>query len=123
MNAVDQPADCSFIVPSVVKRGDLLVAISTSGKSPALAKRLRKTLEGQLGSAYGRLLDLMGDLRPLILGLGLPQRENQQLFEAILDAGLLEALERGDEEAVRGILKRNLPAGLGIESLIRGLDI
>ena len=123
VNAVDQPADCSFIVPSIVKRGDLLVAISTSGKSPALAKRLRKTFEGQLGSAYGRLLELMGRLRPLVLGLGLPQQENQRLFEAILDAGLLEALEQGDKDAVRDVLKRILPAGLDTESLLRGLDL
>ena len=49
VNAVDQPSDCDFIVPSMVRRGDLLIAISTSGKSPALAKRIRQRLERTFG--------------------------------------------------------------------------
>ena len=52
VNAVDQPADCNFIVPSIVRKGDLSIAISTSGKSPALAKRIRKELDGQFGNEY-----------------------------------------------------------------------
>ena len=49
INAVDQPPDCNFIVPSIIKKGDLLISISTSGKSPALAKRLREEMETQFG--------------------------------------------------------------------------
>jgi precorrin-2 dehydrogenase/sirohydrochlorin ferrochelatase len=52
INAVDQPADCNFFFPSVVKKGDLSIAISTSGKSPALAKRIREELEIQFGNEF-----------------------------------------------------------------------
>ena len=45
INAVDQPEDCNFIVPSLVRRGDLTIAVSTSGRSPALAKKIRKEIE------------------------------------------------------------------------------
>ncbi|MBW2096406.1 MAG: bifunctional precorrin-2 dehydrogenase/sirohydrochlorin ferrochelatase [Deltaproteobacteria bacterium] len=58
VNAVDQPEDCNFIVPSIVRRGDLQVAISTSGKSPALARKLRQELEVQFGEEYEKLLSL-----------------------------------------------------------------
>ncbi len=53
VNAVDQPADCNFIVPSVLSRGDLLIAVSTSGKSPAFAKKVRVELEQHFGEEYG----------------------------------------------------------------------
>ncbi|MCP4579946.1 MAG: bifunctional precorrin-2 dehydrogenase/sirohydrochlorin ferrochelatase, partial [Deltaproteobacteria bacterium] len=73
VNAVDQPPDCDFIVPSILKRGDLQIAISTSGKSPALARRIRKSLEAQFGQEYETFLLMMGRLRKEILSLGLPQ--------------------------------------------------
>ena len=50
VNAVDQPTDCSFIVPSILKRGDLIIAVSTSGKSPALAKKVKKNYPKDLGT-------------------------------------------------------------------------
>ncbi len=52
VNIVDDPARCDFILPSVVERGDLLIAVSTGGKSPALAKKLRKELEDAYGPEY-----------------------------------------------------------------------
>ncbi len=63
INAVDQPADCNFIVPSVLSRGDLLIAVSTSGKSPAFARKVRVELEQHFGEEYGFFLTLMGNLR------------------------------------------------------------
>ncbi len=62
-NVVDQPNYCTFIVPSEVRRGDLCVAISTSGKSPALARALRIKLEHELGEEFGEYLELLGRLR------------------------------------------------------------
>ena len=66
-NVVDLPEFCSFIVPSVVRRGDLCLSISTGGKSPALAQRLRKELEQNLGLFYGNYVSLLGELRQLII--------------------------------------------------------
>ena len=80
VNAVDQPADCDFIVPSVVKRGDLIIAISTSGKSPATAKKIRMELETHYGDAYGSLLRIMGRVREAVLSLGYAQKRKQKDF-------------------------------------------
>jgi precorrin-2 dehydrogenase/sirohydrochlorin ferrochelatase len=66
-NVVDRPEVCSFIVPSQVRRGDLCLAISTGGQSPALAKALRKRLEAQFPEAWGLFVELAGELRRLIL--------------------------------------------------------
>lgn len=63
VNVVDTPELCSFIVPSIVRRGALSVAISTSGKSPALSKAIRKLLEGELSEELGNLVSSLGKLR------------------------------------------------------------
>ena len=109
INAVDQPSDCSFIVPSVVKRGDLVISISTSGKSPALAKKIRLELDAQFGGEYETFLILMGRVRKEILSLGLPQSENSRIFKQIVDSDMIKALARDDWEAVESILGRILP--------------
>ena len=64
-NAVDDPERCDFFYPAVVRRGDLQIAISTAGKSPALAQRIRKELEQQFDASYGRWLDWLGSVREL----------------------------------------------------------
>ncbi|HEX3371841.1 MAG TPA: uroporphyrinogen-III C-methyltransferase, partial [Candidatus Acidoferrales bacterium] len=62
-NAVDDVANCHFYYGSIVQRGDLQIAISTNGKSPALAQRLRKELEQQYSAEYAAWLDSLGDAR------------------------------------------------------------
>jgi len=117
INAVDQPADCTFIVPSIVRKGDLMIAISTSGKSPALSKKIRKGLEAQFGDEYADFLRLMGDLRRGLLAMGLPQKENSRIFHEIVDSPIIEALARGDRETVAATLKQILPADMDIGSI------
>ena len=117
INAVDQPSDCNFIVPSIINRGDLLIAISTSGKSPALAKRIRKDLEAQFGSEYEVFLTLMGRLRTDILSLGFSQKENSRIFNEIVDSGILNFMEKGDWEGVESALRRILPRDLALDTL------
>jgi precorrin-2 dehydrogenase/sirohydrochlorin ferrochelatase len=62
-NAVDDPENCDFYYPAVVRRGALQIAISTEGKSPALAQRLRQELEIQFGPEYADWLDQLGEAR------------------------------------------------------------
>jgi precorrin-2 dehydrogenase/sirohydrochlorin ferrochelatase len=64
-NAVDEPAHCDFYYPAVVRRGDLQIAISTAGKSPALAQRIRKQLEQQFDATYTNWLEWLGNVREL----------------------------------------------------------
>ena len=63
VNVVDRPAQCDFIFPSVLRRGDLQIAVSTGGRSPALAREIRKRLEPQFGSEYASLVDRVGVAR------------------------------------------------------------
>jgi len=114
VNAVDQPADCTFIVPSIVQRGDLLIAVSTSGKSPALSKKIRKSLEAQFGDEYARFLTLMGRVRRAVMDMGLPQEENSRIFHEIVDSDIMEALARNDQEGVIAALRGILPASAEI---------
>lgn len=65
-NAVDDIENCHFYYGSIVQRGDLQIAISTNGKSPALAQRLRKELEGQFGAEYAAWLEWLGAAREVL---------------------------------------------------------
>jgi len=118
VNAVDQPADCNFIVPSIVRKGDFSIAISTSGKSPALAKKIRKELDGQFGNEYETFLNLMGGLRKEVLAMGLSQEENSRIFHEIVDGGIIEALARNDLTKVKSLLARILPKEINIRDLL-----
>lgn len=105
VNAVDQPEDCNFIVPSLVRRGDLQVAISTSGKSPALARMIREDLEFRFGEEYEKLLVLMGNIREVILSRRLPQEQNKRIFKKIIESNILEAIAGKDRERMETILR------------------
>jgi precorrin-2 dehydrogenase/sirohydrochlorin ferrochelatase len=84
VNVADVPQRCNFILPATVRRGDLSLSISTAGKSPALARKIRMELEKRYGPEYKRLVDILGATRPEILASGLTQSENEQLFKELL---------------------------------------
>jgi len=63
VNVVDRPDACDFILPSVLRRGDLQIAVSTGGQSPALAREIRRHLEAQIGEDYGELVASVGRAR------------------------------------------------------------
>jgi len=122
VNAVDQPADCDFIVPSIVSQGDLSIAISTSGKSPALAKTIRKQLEPQFGKEYRLFLNLMGRLRNAVISQDLSQEENSRIFHDIVNSDILKALKAGNPAEVEAALKKILPEGLVVKDILNGLE-
>lgn len=104
INAVDQPADCNFIVPSIIKKGDLIVAVSTSGKSPALAKKIRKQLTDYFGDEYALFLRIMGKIRNEVLTSGADQNENSGIFHRMVDSELFETVKTGDYSSAARIL-------------------
>lgn len=67
VNVVDNPSLSSYIVPSVVKRGDLIIGVSTSGKSPSLAAKIKKELESIYDESYIEYIELLGILREKII--------------------------------------------------------
>jgi len=95
VNIVDDPARCDFILPSVVERGDLAIAVSTGGRSPALARKLKTELEDAYGPEYARLLEILGELREKVIAGGRPSAENRQLFEAVIDSDILDHIRAG----------------------------
>lgn len=96
VNVVDAPALSSFIVPSVIERGALLIAISTSGQSPALAKALRQKLQKEFGPEYSFFLKLLGAVRQKITALGLGQKRNQKMFKNLVKGDILFLIRQKD---------------------------
>jgi precorrin-2 dehydrogenase / sirohydrochlorin ferrochelatase len=82
-NMASEPGLGSFILPSIVERGPLTIAISTAGLSPALAKIIREKLEKEFGPEWGFLLLFMGRLRGMIQARGLQSADNQRLYREI----------------------------------------
>lgn len=113
VNVADVPKWCNFILPATVRRGDLTISVSTAGKSPALAKQLRKNLEKEYTDDYDLLLQVLGRLRPIVLALGLPHEKNKILFENLLHRDMIDWLRRQDWQAltdhIRSILGKDIP--------------
>ena len=106
VNVVDDTARCNFIAPSIIRKGDLTIAISTSGKAPALAVRLKERLQRELGPEYERFLELAGELREP-LARHIPDFETRKaLWYELVDSEILDVLARGDESAARAIISR-----------------
>jgi precorrin-2 dehydrogenase/sirohydrochlorin ferrochelatase len=118
-NIADRPAVCNFILPSIVQRGDLSIAISTSGKSPAFAKKLRKDLETQFGAEYGIFLELMGRIRQKLLSQAHEPEAHKHLFEQLIDGGLLIFLKEADVKRTDLLLLKVLGEGFEMEKLLK----
>ena len=106
LNAADDPERCDFILPSVVRRGDLQIAVSTGGRSPALARRVREDLERLLPAEYADLLPLLADLRAELRQEGVdvpPER-----WQSAVDETVLARLRAGDAAGARALLRASL---------------
>lgn len=101
VNVVDDPPRCNFYVPATVRRGALTLAISTGGKSPLLARRIRKLLEEQYDTAYEAYLELLGELRPRVQDQVAELDRRKALWEALLDSDVLDLIRAGQTQAAR----------------------
>lgn len=119
INAVDQPLDCNFIVPSVLRRGDLLVSVSTSGRSPAMAKKIREDLENTFGDEYASFLVLMGNLRKEVLSRGFSGEENKRIFYEFVHSSIPEAIRKGEWERVASIINGVLDSKYGPDDILK----
>jgi precorrin-2 dehydrogenase / sirohydrochlorin ferrochelatase len=105
VNIVDDPKRCDFILPSILSRGSLSIAVSTGGESPALAKKIRRELEGRFGPEYAELLIIMGRLRESILEDNRPSDANKVFFEAVIQSDILDAVRAKDVTRIHKIIK------------------
>jgi precorrin-2 dehydrogenase/sirohydrochlorin ferrochelatase len=101
VNVVDDPGYCNFHVPAVVRRGDLVLSISTGGNSPALARYMREGLEQQFDAAYEPYLALLGELRPLVQQRVANPASRQALWTSLLKSDILEMLRSGAVQQAR----------------------
>jgi len=108
-NIADQPEQCSFIVPALVQRDDLLIAVSTQGASPALARKIRAELQERYGPAYAAWLTLLRCLRPVVINLGLSATTNRDIFRELTDETILSHIQAGDRDGVQRLLRHSLP--------------
>jgi len=92
-NVVDDPDRCDFYYPAVVRRGDLQVAISTAGKSPALAQRLRREFEAQLAPVYAGWIEELGRIRKQLFGRKLDPEHRRKLLHQLASRESFEARE------------------------------
>jgi precorrin-2 dehydrogenase/sirohydrochlorin ferrochelatase len=96
VNIVDVPRYCSFILPSILRRGQLTVAVSTEGAAPALAKRIRQQLEEVLPSAYGVYIDLAALVRRYLRQQGVSYAVRDAFFADFMASSVLALLENGE---------------------------
>ncbi|MBI3600317.1 MAG: bifunctional precorrin-2 dehydrogenase/sirohydrochlorin ferrochelatase [Nitrospinae bacterium] len=101
VNVVDSPELCNFIVPSVVERGDLIISISTCGKSPALSKKIREELEDRYGIEYAKFLNLMGDMRKRISLQIADKDKREDIYKRLVCSDIIDLIRNGDDEAVK----------------------
>jgi precorrin-2 dehydrogenase / sirohydrochlorin ferrochelatase len=91
-NVVDVPRLCDFYYPAVVQRGDLQIAISTNGKSPAFASRLRQQLEQEFGPAYADWVAELGETRKLLMASELDPERKRELLLSLASRDAAEAV-------------------------------
>jgi precorrin-2 dehydrogenase/sirohydrochlorin ferrochelatase len=96
-NVVDDPEHCDFYYPAVVRRGNLQIAVSTNGLSPALAQRIRRELEGQFGPEYGEWLEQLGKIRRELFASAIDPEERRRLLHRLATR---EAFEQAQSAAI-----------------------
>ena len=118
-NIADRPEACNFILPSIVNRGNLVIAISTSGKSPAFAKKMRQDLEKEFGEEYDEFLQLMGAIRKKALSEKHEPEAHKHLFEQLINRGLIDMIRAHDEERINSLLLEIFGEGYRFEKLMK----
>jgi siroheme synthase-like protein len=103
VNAADDPAHCSFTLMSLVRRGDLTVAIGTNGRSPALAAYLKDRIRAELGPEYETLLEMLSEAREAMRAEGRSSEDAD--WRKALDSGILDLVRAGREAEARELLR------------------
>ncbi|MDH5485122.1 MAG: siroheme synthase CysG [Gammaproteobacteria bacterium] len=111
VNVVDNPDLCSFIMPSIVDRSPVQIAISTGGASPVLARMIRTKLEGCIPAGYGRLAALVDGFRQQVKAKFKNVEERRTFWEGVLESAVAERVFAGREDEARDELQKAVDAG------------
>ena len=104
VNSADDPENCSFTLPSRLRRGPLMVTCSTGGHSPALSRWLRQRLESEIGPEYETLLSLLSEARERIRARGMHTED--RAWQDVLDSGMLELIRSGETGRAKEMIDR-----------------
>ncbi len=120
VNLAAESAGSSFHVPAHFRRGDILVTVSTGGKSPAIAAELRNILEAELDPAYSEVVSFFGVLRSAVLRYDDDSVKHGRLFRDLLAAGIVKQILAGEWQAVVRLLESSLPQEIDVRQLVDG---
>jgi siroheme synthase-like protein len=120
VNVVDVTHLCEFIVPAIVEQGSVQIAVSTGGKSPALARTLKEDLQRFVGPEYAEVNDLLGTLRKSAKSVLPTDVDRKRFFDGIIAAGILDMLRDGRRrEAFEAIAQACERAGVEVSEALR----
>jgi precorrin-2 dehydrogenase/sirohydrochlorin ferrochelatase len=108
VNVVDQPHLCTFTVPAVISRGELLVTVSTGGGSPALSARIRRHLEQHIDDSFVDHLELLTGMRPIVRSSGLSEAARGELMKKMAGDRVSKVLKKSGTVAARRLLDKML---------------
>lgn len=108
VNVATDPNLCDFTVPSMVRRGDLCIAVSTGASAPRLARRIREHLEQEYGPEYEALLEILAEARGKITASDRTEEEKREVFDALLVSDIQELLRAGRDGEARALAERIL---------------
>jgi precorrin-2 dehydrogenase/sirohydrochlorin ferrochelatase len=110
-NVVDVTHLCNFILPSIVRRGDLAIAVSTGGASPALARRIRISIGECYGDEYAVAMELLGSLREELKARYPSPEDRKVIFERMVYSDLMDLVRAGDAEAIEAWVQTCIDEG------------
>ena len=119
VNIADNPGACTFQTAATIRRGELLIAISTGGGSPALAATIRKELELRYGPEYGELVKLLTEIRQLTVGQNSSQEQHKLLFTKIIETNILSFLKNKEWELLQKQLDTILPPEINAKDIVQ----
>lgn len=117
VNVVDDPAHCGFIVPSVVQRGGLTIAISTGGRSPLLAKTIRQELEKSYGEEYETFVEVLGAVRKKLLKSGVNRVKKERVIKDLIASPMPGWIKENADREINSFLRSLLGQGYSLSSL------
>jgi len=112
INIVDRPDLCNFIVPSTVQRGKLVIAISTSGASPGLARKIRQRVEQEIGPEYESYVDFLAAIRGQVMKTISDTTQRKKIFRQLLDERFLAAEDEQRYQMAETLIRQVQGEGL-----------
>ncbi|MBK1649366.1 siroheme synthase CysG [Rhabdochromatium marinum] len=108
VNVADQPEDCTFLMPAIIDRSPVVVAVSTGSASPVLARMIRARLESLVPAGYGRLAELCANYRDRVKARFSEQRDRRRFWDRVLQGGVAERVFSGHLAEADQAMEREL---------------